>query len=435
MSAFLIHTESIFSCFFLLLTLLLSYSRKEELRRELPWLAGTLAVFALVYTPLEQFTDNLIVYILFLFIFGVGYSIRWSIQPLPARICLVVAYIYSIISCNALLSTLFPASSYNKSVHSVDAFQGTVQDLVRHYLFLYLLLALMAAFYSRYAIRDALNFPVRYWLALSVSTAISAAFVQILSYQYGYFSKTTPLYLLTLGLGLILMSYYISWLTVSIYQKNTAAAAINQRLELELKYLHHADAVIEQVRREKHELKNTFFYLRTLVESQNYLQLEEYLNTELGYRFQNMEEFRTGNHIVDLCLTQKVSEARKFGIPVMTDVLLPQTLALTDEELCSLLMNLLDNAIEASKKEPQPDLHISLRILQGYLQLQVKNRCSVNVLEHNQALHTTKADPLWHGIGLKIVRTITERHNGMIQNQYQDGYYRVTVLLDNSGCD
>lgn len=64
--------------------------------------------------------------------------------------------------------------------------------------------------------------------------------------------------------------------------------------------------------------------------------------------------------------------------------------------LCALLLNLFDNAIEASKKEKQGDIHITIGIVKQYLSVQVKNKSSLDILEQNPHLKTRKADTVHH---------------------------------------
>ncbi len=134
--------------------------------------------------------------------------------------------------------------------------------------------------------------------------------------------------------------------------------------------------------------------------------------------------------MLDLLLTQKVSEARQQGIHVVTCISLPASIEFSGEDLCGLLMNLLDNAIDASKKETAGDILISLHVIKAYLQIEVRNRVSQGILPGNPNLDTTKANAAQHGIGLKVVRSIVKKHNGMLDFQEKDGYFCVTALLE-----
>lgn len=126
---------------------------------------------------------------------------------------------------------------------------------------------------------------------------------------------------------------------------------MNQKLELQLNHMERSIGMVEQIRRDKHEMKNVYFYIQSLLKSGQIDELEEFVDEKLVHRFDAYEEFRTGNEILDFLLTQKVSEAREYQIHVMTNVLLPSALSIEENDLCGLLLNLLDNAIDASKRK------------------------------------------------------------------------------------
>ena len=162
----------------------------------------------------------------------------------------------------------------------------------------------------------------------------------------------------------------------------------------------------------------------------NYEELEKYLDTELEYRFNTMEEFQTGNVMLDHLLTQKVSEAREQQIHVITDILLISKISIKDNDLCAVLMNLLDNAIDASKAEIEKDIHITLSVVKNYLNIQVKNKCSYDVLKENKTLKTTKNDKDNHGLGLKIIHSIVDKYNGIFKASMENGYFVVHIMLE-----
>ena len=112
------------------------------------------------------------------------------------------------------------------------------------------------------------------------------------------------------------------------------------------------------------------------------------------------------------------------------DRLIPEQLNISEDTLCTILLNLLDNAITASLHEPDADIHISIRCVQKYLVCKIKNKCSYNVLEQNPNLATTKQDITHHGFGIKIIRETVEKNNGILNFNYNDHYFTATVMLE-----
>ncbi|WP_158217120.1 ATP-binding protein [Bifidobacterium lemurum] len=187
------------------------------------------------------------------------------------------------------------------------------------------------------------------------------------------------------------------------------------------------------MRQVKHELKNTFFYIDSLVKQRDYATLERYLDTELSYRLTALEEIDTGNPTLDLVLMQKVAEARQAHINVVTNLSVPANLPFRDQDVCALMLNLLDNAIDASKEQPDgPDrkeIRIAIAQAKNFLHITISNRIAYDVLQANAKLHTSKADKENHGIGLRVVRSIVKRYSGLIDFSTENHYFTVNVLL------
>lgn len=217
---------------------------------------------------------------------------------------------------------------------------------------------------------------------------------------------------------------------IRAYEKYSESSSIAQRMALQLDHVERSAAMIEQIRSDRHELKNIFFYLNSLSEAGKYDEIREFCEDHLTHRYDRLEEFNTGNEILDYLLTQKVSEAREANIHVMADVLLPPALPIVDIDLCSLLMNLLDNAIDASKKEERGDIQILMNIKKNYLSLTVRNKSSQDILKNNPSLRTSKDDFANHGIGTRVIRSICKKYNGMVDYRMENGYFVADVMLE-----
>ena len=97
--------------------------------------------------------------------------------------------------------------------------------------------------------------------------------------------------------------------------------------------------------------------------------------------------------MLDYLLAQKFSEAKNFSIHTYADIILPPELPIESSDLSGLVMNLLDNAIDASKKEKNGDIHIHMHVMKSYLSIQVKNKISEDVLEKNPSFSPRRRIP------------------------------------------
>ncbi len=112
-----------------------------------------------------------------------------------------------------------------------------------------------------------------------------------------------------------------------------------------------------------------------------------------------------------LVLKRREAEARRITVRIAAEV--PEAVGMDDVDLCSVMGNLLDNAIEACDKLPDDkwiDIKIGMRA--GYLFVVVENRFDGILREKNGELLTTKADGENHGYGTKILRQIAKKYQG-----------------------
>ena len=210
-------------------------------------------------------------------------------------------------------------------------------------------------------------------------------------------------------------------------QKRLDRALHYTRSELD-KYRLSAE-IQENIRKERHELRNRYFYIQTLLKEQQYQKLEDFLDKEIGSQMQTLSEISSGNLLMDYILTRKIQEAHKLNIKTYVEVLVPENLPISDDNLCTILLNLLDNAIEASSLEENPDIQIIIKCNGDYLVVRILNKTSSDILKENPSLSTTKEDKDFHGQGLNIVRNTVQKNNGIFRYVMEGDYFCVTVMI------
>ena len=133
---------------------------------------------------------------------------------------------------------------------------------------------------------------------------------------------------------------------------------------------------------------------------------------------------QSGNEMLDVILNSKLSAAADAGIAVeLARMQAPNKLPLTDAELCSLMLNLLDNALEAASVAGVKRRYIKLdmHIQNNYFMFTCENGATLDWINKETAPE--------HGLGLKVVRQIVERYGNLSDTEHGEDYYKVTVLL------
>ena len=139
---------------------------------------------------------------------------------------------------------------------------------------------------------------------------------------------------------------------------------------------------------------------------------------------------KTGNPMADAILNSKISLARSKGIPVQADASIPVALKISELDLCVILGNLFDNAIEASLTLPEKNrlirVYIDMKGPQLYISFTnftaAKKQWKVGGI-----FHTTKGEG--HGFGLVRMDTIVSRLGGYLTRNSEDGAFTTEILL------
>jgi signal transduction histidine kinase len=138
----------------------------------------------------------------------------------------------------------------------------------------------------------------------------------------------------------------------------------------------------------------------------------------------------TGNKSIDSLLNYKISVASEKNIKI--EIVIDKNISdISDVDLCRILGNLLDNAIEACEKENTENKTIILHMTtkNSCLLICVKNSISESVISTNPDFTTTKQDKEIHGIGLKSIKSIVERYSGCLKISEEDKFFILYVVL------
>lgn len=102
-----------------------------------------------------------------------------------------------------------------------------------------------------------------------------------------------------------------------------------------------------------------------------------------------------------------------------------------DIDMCSLIGNLLDNAIEAQLNIIKDNRYIEVNMTNedDILCISVKNAITGSVLINNNKLSTTKNDTKNHGLGTKIIKDIVGKYNGSIDYYEEDGFFCCDIRI------
>ena len=136
---------------------------------------------------------------------------------------------------------------------------------------------------------------------------------------------------------------------------------------------------------------------------------------------------RTGNVMVDAILNSKLSLIREKKIEVNAKAVVPKNLSVSEIDLCSILGNLLDNAIENALTADKPWIRVFLGVMKGSLYLSVSN--SMADLPRKEGERFLSRKGKGHGYGLGRIDRVAEKYGGVVNRQFEEGVFATEILL------
>lgn len=174
----------------------------------------------------------------------------------------------------------------------------------------------------------------------------------------------------------------------------------------------------------RHDLRNHVTALQGLLEQGKQTALSHYLADLAGSPALEGGKRYAQNETANVVLCSKASQMGLLELLPDFAVSLPEVLALSELDLCALLGNALDNAIEGAAAAEDKTIALRCRLEKGMFMLQVQNAIGGAV---HADLSSTKADAKQHGYGLAGMREIATRHGGSLEAVAKDG--RFTLLI------
>lgn len=198
---------------------------------------------------------------------------------------------------------------------------------------------------------------------------------------------------------------------------------MEQRQDLTMASFENLRRQHEEVMMLRHDMLRHF---RTLHDMGGDERRTEYLSELIGQNQNIRPVVESGNEMLDIILNSKLSAAVDAGIQVeVPRSAAPAQLRLSDPDLCTLVMNIVDNAISAASKAEMPFMKLNIYEKAGYLVLLCENSFDPQAAETEVKKETVPK----HGLGLKIIRNIVDKYEGVIREEAADGLFNIEIVI------
>lgn len=190
------------------------------------------------------------------------------------------------------------------------------------------------------------------------------------------------------------------------------------------------DNMYRQIRGWRHDYRNHIQTLKVFAANGDLDAIKSYLD-DLDSDLSTVDTvIKTGNAMADAILNSKISLAKSKNIEVQAEAHIPVKLKMSEIDLCCIIGNLFDNAIEASLVLPESErlirVYMDMKNTQLYISF-TNFTAGKKLSKIGNRFQTTKGSG--HGLGLVRIDNIIERLDGYLSRNSEDGAFTTEILI------
>lgn len=274
------------------------------------------------------------------------------------------------------------------------------------------------------------------WLKLLIFPIFTIIIITSMLSFFKYVETSEQTMLLFISaFGMIGMNIVVFYLIIDIVERETQLYEdrifrIQAKSQAE-KY----QSISENFNKQKkriHEFKNHIECIESLLKKKQYVKMEEYVKGICGRLDKELDAIDTNNVIVNAILNTKYQEAEVNGIVFVLRVNDLSGLRIDDEDIVTILSNLLENAIEACKKCECGKRILKLKFVNedGMVKIGVRNTFNNPIRYENGEIKSTKMlRTEEHGVGIKNIIDVIEKYNGsyVIKDDNEEFFFSIVI--------
>lgn len=274
----------------------------------------------------------------------------------------------------------------------------------------------------------------RFDYADGIAVGLSAFFLLLAAEDF-WTEKSAGVRFLMLALRFAaLLIFYLSFLIFRKRQREEKMQEESRTRKREADtYLENVENSYQRTRELWHDLKNHINLLKLLLTEEKYEQMADYLRVFSEDVDSLTLPVKSGNIIVDALLADKAARAKKESVEVSLSLCNLTGLRMGSNDICGLLGNLLDNAIEANRQvKERRFIRVDCREQETCYYIQIKNAAAGKAAERDGHLLTSKTDRInrvGHGLGLRSVERIVHSLGGELAVESGETEFTVAVRI------
>lgn len=276
------------------------------------------------------------------------------------------------------------------------------------------------------------NISIKYWLfflfvPISSIYIIHNIFKISNTHTYILFSVISSV-LILLNNYIVFKAYIKLTEEIEIHKQNII---FRQQLEICNRQAIEQEETTKEIRKMKHEMKQHLILLKSQIQRGKNERAVKYIENMIEVIAPVHDIVRSGNIIVDSMVNNKCAALKKYGIKFKVKAFVPSELKFDSGDLCILLGNAFDNAIEAVlKADDKKFIEVAIVYVKGSLSIVIQNTFDGIIRRsHDGDIITTKEDEINHGIGLMSIEKVVKKYNGELVLEVLNKVFILEALL------
>ncbi len=271
------------------------------------------------------------------------------------------------------------------------------------------------------------------WLLITFILAVSIVIFALLYFAvFSGVSEKSKLFIAFAAILIIFINLFIWFLIVRLSKKHKIELEnklLLRQQSFQSEFVAETKRQYDSLQKVRHDFNNTLRVIQSLNRDGKESKIEEYINSFLNSSARSQSFVSTNNSYVNAIVNTKLSQASAEGIGTTVSIV-SDIQCDCNIDLCSILGNMFDNAIEACAKcTGEKSLTLTITLDGQTLTITMKNSVQSSVLTQNPTLTTTKKDPLLHGHGTKIIKDLAHKHHGSADFYEEGNLFCCNVIL------
>ena len=208
---------------------------------------------------------------------------------------------------------------------------------------------------------------------------------------------------------------------------------LEQMISMQAKYYSDLERHQVELRKINHDIKNHTRMMDNMLKAGQLDELQEYIHVISDYVSGVASPVtKCDNMLINALLNDKLSKVKQNGVKLNLCVMVPEDLEINNVDMCIVLGNMLDNAVDACVNMSDDDdkfIEVDIRVMNAFLVIKIANSYSVPINMRNQEYITTKKDKQSHGLGLKNIRRIVDKYDGRLNIKHTENTFTITAYL------